>query len=157
MKCGEWRTRWSRPKCNRRLHERRGTRMNKPTDTSESLAGGAAAMRGVDDALVMMVDDEHALIDLTREFLEEAGYRRFVSSADASGAIAMLLRERPDVLLLDIKMPPVSGLAILGGMQAHPVLKHIPAIVLTSADDAETKLAALELGASDFLRKPVDP
>jgi adenylate cyclase len=42
-------------------------------------------------------------------------------------------------------------------MQADPALKHIPAIVLTSADDAGTKLAALELGASDFLRKPVDP
>ena len=131
--------------------------MNKPIDLRKPLAGDSAAMSGVDNALVMMVDDEQSLIDLTREFLEEAGYRRFVSTADASSAIAMLLRERPDVLLLDIKMPRVTGLDILGSMQADPALKHIPAIVLTSADDAGTKLAALELGASDFLRKPVDP
>jgi class 3 adenylate cyclase len=131
--------------------------MNQPLGSNKALAGGSAAMRGVDNALVMMVDDEQSLIDLTREFLEEAGYRRFVSTSDASEAIAMLRRERPDVLLLDIKMPRVSGLDILGAMQADPALKHIPAIVLTSADDAETKLAALELGASDFLRKPVDP
>jgi adenylate cyclase len=131
--------------------------MNKPIDLNERLAGDGAAMRGVDNALVMMVDDEQSLIDLTREFLAEAGYRRFVSTADASSAIAMLLRERPDVLLLDIKMPRVSGFDILGSMQADPMLKHIPAIVLTSADDAETKLRALELGATDFLRKPVDP
>jgi len=131
--------------------------MNKPIELRKPLAGDSAAMSGVDNALVMMVDDEQSLIDLTREFLEEAGYRRFVSSADASSAIAMLLRERPDVLLLDIKMPRVTGLDILGSMQADPALRHIPAIVLTSADDAATKLAALELGASDFLRKPVDP
>jgi adenylate cyclase len=131
--------------------------MNKPIELDKRLAGDSAAMRGVDNALVMMVDDEQSLIDLTRELLEEAGYRRFVSTTDASSAIAMLLRERPDVLLLDIRMPRVSGLDILGSMQADPVLKHIPAIVLTAVDDAETKLAALELGASDFLRKPVDP
>jgi class 3 adenylate cyclase len=131
--------------------------MNKPIELDQRLAGDSAAMPGVDNALVMMVDDEQSLIDLTRELLEEAGYRRFVSTTDASSAIAMLLRERPDVLLLDIRMPRVSGLEILGSMQADPVLKQIPAIVLTALDDAETKLAALELGASDFLRKPVDP
>jgi len=131
--------------------------MNKPIELNQRPAGDNAGLRGVENALVMMVDDEQSLIDLTREFLEEAGYRRFVSTADASSAIAMLLRERPDVLLLDIKMPRVNGLEILGSMHADPMLKHIPTIVLTSADDAETKLRALELGASDFLRKPVDP
>ena len=69
----------------------------------------------------------------------------------------MLLRELPDVLLLDLNMPQVSGFDVLAAMRADPVLKHIQVIVLTSADDAQTKLKALDLGASDFLRKPVDP
>jgi adenylate cyclase len=109
------------------------------------------------DALVMMIDDEPLVIELTEAFLQGAGFRRFTSTTDATSAIPTLLRERPDVVLLDINMPRVSGFEVLTRMQADPVLKHIPAIVLTSADDPDTKLKALELGATDFLRKPVDP
>ena len=115
------------------------------------------ALGGAGDALVMMVDDDPLLIELTQAFLKDAGYRRLLSTADASGAVAMLLRELPDVLLLDLNMPQVSGFEVLAAMRIDPVLKHIPVIVLTSADDADTKLKALDLGASDFLRKPVDP
>lgn len=108
-------------------------------------------------ALVMMVDDDPLVVELTQAFLEKAGYRRFVSTSDASAAVAMLLRELPDVVLLDLNMPRVSGFDLLAHMRIDPVLKHIPAIVLTSSDDAEMRLKALDLGASDFLRKPVDP
>jgi diguanylate cyclase (GGDEF)-like protein len=119
--------------------------MNKPVELN------------VSDSLVMIVDDEESLIELTQTLLEEAGYGRFVSTSDSSAALGMLLRERPDVLLCDINMPGVSGFDILSGLQGDPALGHIPVIVLTSADDPETKLRALELGATDFLRKPVDP
>jgi DNA-binding response OmpR family regulator len=119
--------------------------------------GERIALGEMGDALVMMVDDEPIVIELTQSFLENAGYKRFVSTSDASDAIAMLLRERPDVLLLDINMPRVSGFDVLAAMRSDPELKHLPTIVLTGADDAATKLRALELGASDFLRKPVDP
>jgi len=110
-----------------------------------------------ENALVAMVDDDPLVIELTQAFLEDAGYKRFVSTSDSTAAIAMLLRERPDVVLLDINMPQVTGLDVLASMRSDPVLRDLPAIVLTSADDAETKLRALDLGASDFLRKPVDP
>jgi class 3 adenylate cyclase len=115
------------------------------------------ALGGMGDALVMVVDDEPLVVELTQTFLEGAGYRRFVSTSDASKAIAMLQRERPDVVLLDINMPQVTGFEVLAKMRADPVMKHIPAIILTSADDPETRLKALDLGASDFLNKPVDP
>ena len=119
--------------------------------------GRDIALGGLRDALVMMVDDDPMVIELTQAFLQKAGYRRFVSTSESSGAVAMLLRELPDVLLVDLNMPRVSGFDVLASMRVDPVLKHIPAIVLTSADDAETRLRALDLGASDFLRKPVDP
>jgi class 3 adenylate cyclase len=111
---------------------------------------------GLSNSLVMIVDDEPLVIALVEEFLREVGYRRFVSTSDSSTARAMLLRERPDVLLLDINMPRVSGFDVLASMQSEPLLRRIPAIVLTSAEDPGTKMRALELGASDFLRKPVD-
>ncbi len=127
-------------------------------DPSQDRREGAKLSLGsVGESLVMMVDDEPLVVELTQAFLEGAGYRHFVSTSDSSEALALLLRERPSVLLLDINMPRVSGFDVLAGMRADRALNRIPVIVLTSADDAETKLKALELGASDFLRKPVDP
>ena len=135
-----------------------GAVMSGLTDTSPAArAVRNIALGELSDALVMMIDDEPLVIELTEAFLQGAGFRRFTSTTDASSAIPTLLRERPDVVLLDINMPRVSGFEVLTRMQADPVLKHIPAIVLTSADDPDTKLKALELGATDFLRKPVDP
>ena len=70
------------------------------------------ALGGLRDALVMMVDDDSMVIELTQAFLQDAGYRRFVSTSDSSGAVAMLLRELPDVVLVDLNMPHVSGFEI---------------------------------------------
>jgi class 3 adenylate cyclase len=132
--------------------------MNQPIETNpERREDRRMTLGGHDNALVAMVDDDPLVIELTQAFLEDAGYKRFVSTSDSTTAVSMLLRERPDVVLLDINMPQVTGLDVLAIMRSDPVLLNLPAIVLTSADDAETKLRALDLGASDFLRKPVDP
>jgi diguanylate cyclase (GGDEF)-like protein len=109
------------------------------------------------DAVVMMVDDEPLNIEVTQIHLEEAGYTRFVSTSDPLEALDLIGERRPDVLLLDLMMPGLSGLEILARMEETNVLKDVPVIVLTSSRDAATKLKALELGATDFLAKPVDP
>jgi diguanylate cyclase (GGDEF)-like protein len=106
---------------------------------------------------VMIVDDEPINIEVLQDFLQEAGYGRFVSTSDSTTAMAMLMDERPDVLLLDLMMPRVGGFDILLAMQADRILRHIPVIILTASTDPHHKLEALELGASDFLGKPVDP
>ena len=106
---------------------------------------------------VMIVDDEPINIEVLQDFLQEAGYGRFVSTSDSTTAMAMLFDERPDVLLLDLMMPEVGGFDILKSVQADRILKHIPVIILTASSDPNHKLDALELGASDFLGKPVDP
>ena len=65
--------------------------------------------------------------------------------------------EHPDALLLDIMMPGISGLDLLETIRADRSLTHLPVLILTAADSAETCVRALELGATDFLGKPVDP
>jgi len=123
----------------------------------ESPAGKEGdALEKLTGALVMMVDDEPINIEVTQIHLEDAGYEHFVSTSDSTAALAMLADTRPDVLLLDLMMPGMSGFDILTEMAALNVLKDVPTIVLTSSVDAETKLKALELGATDFLAKPVD-
>ena len=128
----------------------------RPIDPPASVKTSTPGALALEQALIMMVDDEGINIDMTQAFLEEAGYRRFCSTDDATQALDMLRMERPHVLLLDIQMPTVDGFDILAAMRGDEVLRHVPVIVLTSAIDAETKLRALELGAADFLGKPVD-
>ena len=69
----------------------------------------------------------------------------------------MVRQLEPDIVLLDINMPQVTGLEILESMRRDQDLMMIPTVILTAANDPETKLQALRLGASDFLAKPVDP
>src|SRR5688572_2964801 len=96
------------------------------------------------DAVVMMVDDEPLNIEVTQVHLEEAGYTRFVSTSEPLEAMSLLVERRPDVLLLDLMMPGISGLEILERMEAGNILRDVPTIVLTSSRDAATKLKALE-------------
>jgi diguanylate cyclase (GGDEF)-like protein len=118
--------------------------------------GGAAASPMIGGS-VMMVDDEPILIELVGAFLEEAGYRDFHGETDPRRALPRMRAELPDVLLLDLMMPGLSGFEVLRQVRADPQLQQVPVIVMTSASDARTKLRVLELGATDFLEKPVDP
>lgn len=119
-------------------------------------ASGVDSFARLRKASIMMIDDEPITIEVLKEFLEEAGYQNFVSTSESRDALNLIETERPDVILLDLKMPHISGFDILKTMRANKKMRHIPVIVLTSATDAETKLKALELGATDFLAKPVD-
>ncbi len=110
----------------------------------------------VQDTTVMMIDDATTTLMVLQAFLEDAGYRHFSPVSQSSEAFQRLVDEMPDVVLLDINMPGVSGFDILSFMRAREAFQHTPVIVLTSSTDAETKLQALRLGATDFLAKPVD-
>jgi diguanylate cyclase len=107
-------------------------------------------------ATVMIIDDEPIVIDVVQAFLEEAGYRRFIGISDSLKAIQAISEHKPDVVLLDLLMPGLNGLDVLSAVRADPELRFIPVIVLTAASDSATKLKVLELGATDFLAKPVD-
>lgn len=108
------------------------------------------------NAVIMMVDDEPIMMEVLQAFLEDEGYQNFITVEDSTLAMERLKQEQPDILLLDLKMPIVNGFDILKQVRKHEQLKRLPVIVLTSSSDAATKLQALELGATDFLAKPVD-
>lgn len=132
-----------------------------PSSESESDAGQTYRTREdferLQRASIMMVDDEPITMVALQSFLEEVGYRRFILVEDSVRAMEELREHRPDVLLLDVVMPEVSGFDILQALREDPRFQHLPVIILTSSADANTKLKALDLGATDFLSKPVDP
>ncbi len=111
----------------------------------------------VKSSKIMIVDDEPYNILVVRKFLTGIGYRDFVTVSKSRECIDLIHKEQPDVVLLDIMMPEMSGLDILRVMQSDRSLRQIPVIVLTASAEASVKTEALELGAADFLNKPVEP
>ncbi len=113
--------------------------------------------RDVSAARILIIDDEPINIKVVCRYLREAGYKNCNATNDATSAIDLIRSDRPDLILLDLMMPQVDGLQILKMARADRDLQQTPIIVLTATDDRSTKLTALELGANEFLMKPVDP
>ncbi len=105
---------------------------------------------------IMIVDDEPINIDVVQAFLEEDGYTDFVTVEDSRKVLETLEQKAPDLLLLDLMMPHISGFEILQLIRSQDKFKFLPVIILTAATDTANKLRALELGATDFLAKPLD-
>ena len=105
----------------------------------------------------MIVDDEPINIKLIQKYLHGAGYQDFITTNDSRQALDLVRSEQPDILILDVVMPEVSGLDVLKSVRDDPQWSHLPVLIVTASTDEETKISALELGATDFLNKPVKP
>ncbi len=130
------------------------------TPGSESVAHGsrmATLSSQIKSSVIMVVDDEELNILTVCNYLKKEGYHSFVPTTDSREALKLIREKKPDCLLLDIKMPNVSGLDILRTKAFDPTLEQIPTIILTASTDPHVKKQALDLGAADFLTKPVDP
>ena len=127
-----------------------------PSDAVSEAADDSSLVK-FSEAKVMMVDDDTLISEVVQTYLEDGGYRNLIAINDPRDALDTARRENPDLLLLDLMMPGISGFDILAAIRADEDLKFLPVIVLTAATDPSSKLKALELGASEFLAKPVDP
>ncbi len=105
---------------------------------------------------IVIVDDQPLNIKIVTKFLKQSGYRQFFSTVDSREALDLIAREQPDVVLLDIMMPFVSGLDILTELRRDARFVDLPVIVFTAATEKATKLEALRLGVTEFLQKPID-
>ncbi|PAJ86077.1 response regulator [Burkholderia ubonensis] len=103
---------------------------------------------------VLLIDDDYALRDLLRTFLQRLGIDVSVLH-DATALDRRLERERPDVIVLDVMMPGIDGLTALKELRANG--DRIPVIMLTARADGPDRVVGLELGADDYLGKPFLP
>jgi putative two-component system response regulator len=115
-----------------------------------------AAIERIKQSKIMIIDDEQLVIKVVRRFLQSEGYENFVTLTQSTGAVERIEQEQPDVVLLDVMMPEVSGLEILRERRRIPSLQLTPFIILSGSQDLEVKQEALEHGATDFLGKPVE-
>lgn len=108
----------------------------------------------VKNALIMIVDDEEATTEIIRRYLKLAGFSRFSLITDSAQAVEAIVEEQPDLVLLDLMMP-VNGVSILKEVRGRQETFRIPILTLTSNEEDVTRTTLLNLGANDFLQKPV--
>ena len=104
---------------------------------------------------ILVVDDEEVNCDLLRRRLERKGYS-VDTVGDGSGALEKIQNEHFDMVLLDIMLPVVDGITVLKTIREEFSASELPVIMVSAKDDSEGIVEALQLGANDYITKPVD-
>ena len=103
---------------------------------------------------VMIIEDEPDAAEMLAEMMRVSGFR-VVKMFSSAPAIPMLTQEMPDVVILDVMMPDISGLEVLRYIRRKPILSEIPVIVVSAKGMPGDIRTGLEAGASLYLTKPV--
>jgi len=101
-------------------------------------------------ARILVVDDDSQILDMLKCTLEEEGYDVDVA-ADGKSALALLPKHKPDLVLLDIRMPDLDGYQVLEFIREN---SEVPVIMLTGVVEPISVYQSVNLGADDYVRKP---
>jgi len=106
---------------------------------------------------ILLVEDNPADERLIREaFKAAAADVGILAASNGAEALALLRRERPDMILLDLNLPAVDGREVLESLKSDKRLRHIPIVVLTSSRMPRDVLSAYRSGANCYMQKPID-
>lgn len=103
--------------------------------------------------VVMIADDDPQLCAALQFKLERAGYQ-VCAVGSGQDLLTRLDTERPDLIVLDLMMPGMSGMEVLERLRSHPVLSSIPVLVVTAWGHSDMRSRCMALGAADFMPKP---
>jgi two-component system sensor histidine kinase/response regulator len=104
---------------------------------------------------ILVVDDQPINVQLLRRKLEREGIR-VVSAYSGTEALELVQQNKPDLILLDVMMPDMDGIEVCERLQADEDLRGIPVIFITARSNKESKLEGLNVGAVDYITKPID-
>lgn len=102
---------------------------------------------------ILVVDDEHNILELVRYNLSEVGYD-VVTADTGEKALELVAQQAPDLILLDVMLPGIDGLAVCSTLKRNEHTAHIPVIMLTARGDEIDRVLGLEIGADDYVVKP---
>lgn len=100
---------------------------------------------------ILIADDEESIIEVVKIYLEKEGYS-VLTALDGDTALDLEIAEKPDLLILDIMLPKMSGLELCRAIE-----REVPVIFLTAKTSEEDKIAGFALGADDYITKPFSP
>ena len=112
-------------------------------------------MDPTDTPLVLVVDDDPAVCLLVREALEPSGVS-VIEAADGRRALQEFAQHKPSIVLLDVLMPELDGFATCAELRAAAGGAHVPVLMMTGLEDVESIHQAYEIGATDFITKPIN-
>ncbi len=104
---------------------------------------------------VLIVDDEPLNILILRKMLSVFSFK-VVTASCGNDCLCHIENSKPSLVLLDLKMPDIDGYGVLRRMRSNPDTADIPAIVLSAYNDEDSLVKAYQLGACDFLEKPIN-
>ncbi len=106
-------------------------------------------------AKIMVVDDTPRNVKLLADLLGVKGYE-VVTAASGQEALAKIDDESPDLVLLDVVMPGMSGYEVCHAIREKPATKMLPVVMVTALDPSQERVKGIEAGADDFLSKPIN-
>lgn len=106
-------------------------------------------------ARILLADDLPDLLQAVKETLEREGYL-VTAVGDGQAALDAIRADPPDIAVLDLMMPKLSGFEVCRALRADPLLENLPVVILSASGNRESKVEGLDLGADDFITKPVN-
>ncbi|MCC6607909.1 MAG: response regulator [Anaerolineae bacterium] len=104
----------------------------------------------IEASKILVIEDESDVIIFLIDHLDYMGYRVFTARNGKDG-IVIALREKPDLVILDIMMPEMDGYEVCRRLKTHHETQHIPILMLTAKGQLQEKIYGLEIGADDYL------
>jgi two-component system, OmpR family, alkaline phosphatase synthesis response regulator PhoP len=105
---------------------------------------------------ILLIEDDRDIVELVRYNLEKEGYR-VTAVGDGTSGLAQLRKSPPDLLILDLMLPKISGLEVCKEVRREPSLNRLPILMLTARSEEADRVVGLELGADDYVTKPFSP
>lgn len=105
---------------------------------------------------ILIIEDDKDIVELVRYNLDKEGYQT-ASSGDGAAGLAQIRKSSPDLLILDLMLPKVSGLEICKEIRRDEKLNRLPILMLSARGEEADRVIGLELGADDYVTKPFSP
>jgi two-component system, OmpR family, alkaline phosphatase synthesis response regulator PhoP len=106
---------------------------------------------------ILVVDDEKDIVDILKYNLEKENEFEVITSHDGKDALEKAVTEKPNLIILDIMMPELNGFDVCKRLKTEPFTSSIPVIFLTAKENEIDEIIGLELGADDYIQKPISP
>ncbi len=105
---------------------------------------------------ILIVEDEHDILQLVKLYLEKEGFRTVLAKTGMEG-LRQVKQEKPDLIVLDLMLPEIGGIEVCTRLRSAPETARLPIIMLTAKAEESDTIIGLELGADDYVIKPFSP
>jgi type IV pilus assembly protein PilB len=130
--------------------------LERETGNTAGSTGIAVAERAGNKERILIVEDSRTITSVVKYFLELEGFEVLLAEDGLLGLKAAK-RERPNVIVTDVNMPGMDGIAMVKALRADPLTRDVAILMLTSEDSLDSETRALSAGADDYILKPVEP